>query len=147
MEGLANGTFITISKDVPVISTTRSTDGHIARTVRRDDSYTLTLSVVQTSVSNTILSRLFAADRVTYQGKFPIFIKDNNGSTVFAAGTCWITSEPNVSFSNGIEVREWVIQCAEGGLYSGDNEQGSGAVVDAVVGLAAAFAPNLRDFL
>lgn len=147
MEGLANGTFITISKDVPIISTQRSADGHIARTIRKDDGYTLSLSVVQTSVSNTILSRLFAADRVTYQGKFPIFIKDNNGSTVFAAGTCWITNEPNVTFANGVEVREWTIQCTEGGLYAGDNEQGSDSVVDAVIGLAAAFAPNLREFL
>lgn len=144
MEGLANGSFITISKDIPVTSTTRSSDGEIARTIRRDSGYTLKLSLIMTSVSNSIMSRLLAADRVTYQAKFPIFIKDNNGSTVFAAGTCWIVSEPEIVYSNDVESREWTIQCTEGGLYTGDSDPSSNDIVDSVLGLATAFAPQLK---
>lgn len=146
LEGLSNGSFLSISKDIPVMTTTRSSDGQIHRSIRRDDGYTIGITLVQTSQSNSFLTKLLAADRATHQGKFPLFIKDNNGSTVFAAGSCWIMNEPSVTFADGIESRQWTIQCTQGGLYTGDNFEDT-SIIDDAISLATAFAPHLRDYL
>lgn len=146
LEGLNPGSFITLTKDVPRSTTTRSTDGQYARTVRRDDGYTLRISLSQFSQSNDWLMRMLIADMATYTAKFPVFIKDNNGSSIFMATTCWVVSEPEIVYSTSAEMREWVIQCTGATLFTGSNEADNGAIQDAI-NLATAFAPNLGGFL
>jgi hypothetical protein len=144
-EGLAADGFISITKDIPQYSTRRSTDGVIARTKRKDTGYTVKLTVVQTSETNNLLMKMLALDYVTDSAKFPLFVKDRSGTSVFAAATCWIVSEPETSFSNELEMREWTLQCTQAVHFVGGAEQGS--TLDQLTNLLAASAPVLAGLL
>jgi len=139
IDGFVSGSFVTISKDIQPYKTTRTADGTIARTFIKDDSYTITLKIASTSPTNDILTGIVLADSATQYVKFPIFIKDNLGTSLFLAPTCWVKELPNMEFSDGVTDRIWVIQGSQCITNFGGNENASEALRDlATLSLGAA---------
>lgn len=140
--GYAEDTFINILRDVKPFDAERAMDGEQARIYRKDTGYTVELTLAQSSPTNNILSAMYNVDIATQMGKFPLMIKDLKGSTTFFAGTAWIESPPDVSFSNGMETRTWTFGTAQAALNIGGNTEG---VALDILGLTAAL-PLLKDF-
>jgi hypothetical protein len=139
IDGFVSGSFLTITKDVQPYKTTRTADGTIARTFIRDDSYTITLTLASTSPTNDILSNIVLVDSLTQYAKFPMFVKDTLGTSLFLAPTCWVKQVPEMSFSDEISDRVWVIQASQCVTNFGGNEDASGALQDlATISLGAA---------
>jgi len=130
VDGFVDGTFITISKDVQPYKTRRVADGSIARTHISDATYTIELVLASTAPSNDILTKLYQLDSATQYGKFPFFLKDQLGTSMFIAPTCWIKELPDLSFSNGVEQRVWRLQAAQGNFTVGGNEDVGGILQD-----------------
>lgn len=136
--GFTEGSFITISKDIQPYKTTRTADGKVARTFIKDDTYTITLNLASTSPANDILTKIYQVDSLTQYGKFPMFIKDNMGTSLFLAPTCWIKQVPDLEFSTKVTDRTWVIQATQCIPNFGGNEDASSALEDfAKVALSA----------
>lgn len=130
IEGFSEGTFIKISKDVPSYTTSRSSDGKIARKYDNDDTYTITLTLMSTSPSNEVLDAWFKADRITRVAKLPIIIKDQLGSTLFTSTTTWIESPADVDFGTTITDRVWTLRSSQAVLINGGNEDATELVED-----------------
>lgn len=128
--GFVEGSFVSISKDVQPYKTTRTSDGKVARTFISDDTYTITLSLASTSPANDILTKIYQVDEVSQLGKFPMFIKDSSGSSLFLAPTCWIKQVPDLEFSQKVSERTWVIQATQCVPNFGGNEDASSAIQD-----------------
>jgi hypothetical protein len=141
VDGFSADTFINIRKDVKPFDSMKSMDGEQARVYRKDEGFTVELSLAQSSTTNDILSALYNVDVATHMGKFPLFIKDGKGTTVFFAGTAWIEDIPDVSFSNDMSIRTWVFGTSEAGLTVGSNSENNTAL--GILGIGASLLPLL----
>jgi hypothetical protein len=146
MVGYVDGTFVGISKDIAPFSSTTTADGVIARRYINSQSYTLTLTLHSASPFNDILTKLWQIDEFTQMGKFPVIIKDQLGSSLFVATTCWIEGLPIMDFANSIGERVWVIKCAQAAINIGGNDGESGLIEDLLNTVASA-APLISSFL
>jgi len=137
--GFVEGSFVTISRDAPLFATTESADGMVSRVKRNSNTYTVSLSLMNTSESNDALTILAGIDHSTSVAKFPLLIKDSLGSTVFFATSAWIENLPSTEYSTTITNRNWNIRCASSTLFVGGNKEPSGGGEDAtkiLLGLA-----------
>ena len=144
LDGYADGTFVNIVKEVKPFTSMTSMDGNRARVYNKDSGYQVELTLAQSSRSNDILSAIYNIDVATQIGKFPLFIKDNRGTTTFMALTAWVEDIPNVSFGNSLETRTWVLGCSQASLAVGGNANLSAA--ESVAFFGASLLPLLKDF-
>lgn len=121
IDGFVDGSFVTITKDEQNFQYQKAIDGNIARLLRKDDTYTVSLSLAQTSAANDMLTLIHTVDLKTGLGKFPLFIKDGSGSSLFFATNCWIEKLPDLVFTTGIEARVWSIKCSFAAMTVGGN--------------------------
>lgn len=120
ISGYASGTFVSISSEAPLYNPTVGADGEVSRSRSNNRSGTLTLTLLQTSASNDVLSALAAADELTDGGCVPFFLKDSRGRTLVTA-QCWIQQYPDVVFSDQEEGRAWTIYLAQMSRFVGGN--------------------------
>ncbi|QDP60441.1 MAG: putative structural protein [Prokaryotic dsDNA virus sp.] len=130
LDGFTEGSFVTIEKDVQPYKTTRTIDGQVGRTFIKDDTYTITINLASTSPANDILNAIYSADSISQFAKFPLFIKDSLGSSLFLAPTCWIKEVPSMEYSTTVTQRTWVIQGTQCFINFGGNEEASSAIQD-----------------
>lgn len=142
--GYAEGTFIRISKDTQQITTTRAMDGTMSRVKSPDTGWKVEITLAQSSSGNDIFSTLWNVDKVTGMGKFPLFIKDGSGSTMFMAGTAWVEELPDIVFSNQMETRTWRFAATDVAVNIGGN--GDSSDFSSILGLGASVLPILENF-
>jgi len=142
--GYVDGTFVKISKNSSPFESQTAMDGQRERLYHHDEGYTLELTLAQSSASNNILSALHNVDLATRKGKFPVIIKDGTGQTSFFSGTSWVQQIPDVTFSNQMEQRTWVIGCADAVLAIGGN--GSTSAIEDALLVGSSFLPALKSF-
>ena len=142
IEGLAEGSFVTISKDTMPFTSVRTTDGQLHRIYVNDQSYTMTLTLMSTSESNDFLTKLWQIDELSKLGKFPMLVKDQLGSSLFFSATSWIESVPDSEFTDNISTRTWVFKCAQAAINIGSNAEESSAITD-LLNIASSALPGL----
>ena len=134
IEGLHEGSFLSISKDEPQYKTYVSTDGHVSRVHVNHPIHTVKITTSSIADVNSVLTTLAATDARTYGAIVPLFIKDTSGTTLFYTPNCWIEQLPEVSLGDEVEAREWVFKAVNAsGVVGGD---GSGGIVPPAVALA-----------
>uniref|UniRef100_A0AAU6VXM0 Tail tube protein n=2 Tax=unclassified bacterial viruses TaxID=12333 RepID=A0AAU6VXM0_9VIRU len=143
--GFAEGTFVRITKDTQQIYTTRAMDGTIARCKSPDTGWRIEITLAQSSTANDVFSVFWNVDKVTGLGKFPLFIKDGSGSTMFMAATAWIEELPEIVFSNQMETRTWRF-CATDVLVNVGGNSDDGSDLSSILGLSASVLPVLQTF-
>lgn len=141
--GFIAGTFVNISKDLSVYSSARTSDGHVARLYNNDQTYTITLTLQNTSESNELLNKLLLIDEITQRGKFPLLIKDQLGSSLFFSTTSWIEGVPDVTYGQEITERTWTIRSSQAVNTVGGNADASSLIED-VLNTVAASVPILE---
>lgn len=108
IQGYADGTFINITYNANTFDPTKGADGEAARILTNDNSVTVTVTLLQSSASNTVLSGFSNIDRKLGTGSLPLFVKDNFGDTAGGGSIAWIQKDPDISNSKTVESREWV---------------------------------------
>lgn len=119
--GFADGTFLTAEYSNDFFTKTTGSDGNTARSKQNDFSGSITLTLMQTSPSNDILTGIYLLDRTANAGIVPIVVKDLLGRTVIGTAYGWIRKPPSVEFSKEVSNREWVFDCAEMEGFVGGN--------------------------
>lgn len=142
VEGLQEGSFISISKGSPLYKTSVTTDGRVSRTYIKDQTHDVKLTVMATSDVNNALTAWAKTDSLLNGAMIPLFVKDGLGSTLFYAPLSWIEEIPASDFSTTVSSREWVIKTAGAEHFVGGNESQSGisSGLTAAIGIAADFA-------
>lgn len=143
--GFAEGTFVRITKDTQQIYTTRAMDGTMSRCKSPDTGWRVEITLAQSSSANDIFSVLWNVDKVTGMGKFPLFIKDGSGSTMFMAATAWIDQLPEITFSGQMETRTWCFGATDVLVNVGGNSDDS-SDLSSTLGLSASVLPLLQTF-
>jgi hypothetical protein len=107
--GFAPGTFIKVTYNKPMWTTSVGTDGKGTRSKSSDLSAKVELTLTQASDSNQIYSAFTHTDRVANAGAGPLLIKDanGNGENIHMAETAWITKTPDVEYAQESTNRVW----------------------------------------
>lgn len=121
ISGYAKGTFINAGRENPTFNLSVGSDGEGARAKSNDKSGNLTLTLIQTSVSNDALSGLHALDEASGDGVGPLLLKDNSGRTLIEAETCWLEKPADSEFSDEITDREWTVKTDKMEVFVGGN--------------------------
>jgi len=132
LNGFAEGTFITISKDKVPYGTTETADGMTARLFTNSQTYTIQLTFHRGSTSNDVLTKLWQLDELTQRAKFPLFIKDLSGTDLFFSTNTCIESLPNMVQSSTFDSRTWVLRSSQAVINVGSNQDASGILQDLV---------------
>jgi hypothetical protein len=117
--GYADGAFIEVARSNDAWDATTGANGEVARTRTVDDMGTIVVTLQMSSDSNDDFSALAIADEKTGKASFPVIMKDSNGTSVAAGSVAWFQKLPTVTFSKGVEVREWTITVAHLELFVG----------------------------
>lgn len=145
-EGFAEGSFINIVKDEAPYRSRTTADGQIVRLYRNNQTYTVELTFHIGSTSNDFLTKLRQLDEITQRGKFPLFIKDGNGSDLFFSATSWIEGLPTLNKSTTVDTRTWRIKCSSVGVNFGNNSDASSVVQD-LLNIASSALPAIEGLL
>lgn len=146
LNGFAEGTFITISKDKVPYGTTETADGLTARLFTNSQTYTIQLTFHRGSTSNDILTKLWRLDELTQRAKFPLFIKDLSGTDLFFSTNTWIEALPNMVQSSSFDSRTWILRSSQAVINVGSNQDASGILQD-LVNLASGAAQIVEGVL
>lgn len=121
LTGYAEDSFVKVETNNEAFTTHVGGDGEVSRTRNVDRTGKVTVKLKQSSDSNAVLSALYIADMTSLQGYLPIIVKDNNGSTLAAGSSAWISKLPDAEFGKEIGEREWIIEVADLEYFIGGN--------------------------
>lgn len=110
LSGFAEDSLVSIEKNNPRFTLKVGVDGHGTRSRSHDESAKVKVSLMQSSMSNDLLSGIAQLDRRSGQGVFPLLIKDLSGRSLFTAATAWLEGDPTVEFGKEVGTREWTIE-------------------------------------
>ena len=119
--GFAEDTFVSVERNSDAFTLKAGADGGISRTHSADRSGMITLTLKQTSTSNEVLSALQLADELTLSAKFPIAVRDSNGTSLHFGADAWIQKVANAEYASDEGDREWVIGVADLSSFVGSN--------------------------
>lgn len=115
MQGFAQDAAISVEHDEDDWSLVVGVDGEPTRSKTSNTSGTVTVSLMQSSDVNTLLSVERELDRLTPGGTGgkPLIIKDGSGTTLFSAESCWIQKAPTAELNREATTREWIFRVGE----------------------------------
>jgi hypothetical protein len=123
IKGYADGTFITVTHTSTVFETVAGADGEVVRTKVGDQRAQVTLSLLQSSDSNDVLSALLILDENAPNGAgVGIFsMTDLSGRSLVVGAESWIVGWPEQTFDKTATQRDWVIEIANSQPLVGGN--------------------------
>jgi len=119
--GFADGTFVQVARNGDVFEKRRGSDGSVDRINKNADDYSVTLTLMQTSITNDLLSSAMIADQLSNLGVFPLVVKDLRGTTLFFAAQAWIAKDPDDEHTDSLGNREWKIDTGIATKFTGGN--------------------------
>lgn len=110
-KGWNDGPFLKIEQNEDSFTEQVGTDGEVTRSRTNNRTHTVTLTLMQSSDVNDLLSALHTLDINTPGGAGigPLLVKDGSGRALYLAEKCWIKKPPAVEFGREAGPREWVI--------------------------------------
>lgn len=121
LTGFAPGTFVEITYDEDAWTKMVGADGEGARARNANRGGKVKVTLMQTSVSNDVLSGYFVADRDLGTGALPLFVKDLLGRSLAVAVTAWIMKAADVKFGKELDTREWTFDTDNLEVFVGGN--------------------------
>jgi hypothetical protein len=123
MDGFAEGEGLSIEHDSPGFTKYVGCDGRVSRAKTLNRCTKVIVRLAQTSATNDQFTALYLADLLTPGGAgvVPLAVIDRSGRSVHESTYAWISEPPTVSYSNGIEMREWAIETAAATYVIGGN--------------------------
>jgi hypothetical protein len=121
LSGYADGTYITIARQGDAFEARQGADGTVDRINKRNKHFLVTITLMQTSQVNNLLSAQLIADIESNTGVVPLEIVDLNGTTLFFARAAWIQKDPDDEFADTLGNREWVIATGPADKFTGGN--------------------------
>jgi hypothetical protein len=121
--GFADGTFIEIVQESDDFVDSIGADGDVTRSKTNDRRATITLTLMQSSEANALLSALSTLDVTASNGAGvgPLMIKDNQGTAKYTAEKSWVAKPPDAAFDKTAGPRAWKIRAAKLVRVDGSN--------------------------
>jgi hypothetical protein len=121
--GRGDGEFVRIEKPDPTFLVKAGVDGEATFYDSRKNIHRVTLTVMQTSDANDILSALHNGDRLSPAGVgiVPLMVKDGLGRSVFVEAEARIEKLPDEAMAEEPGTLEWVFLCPNPQRHVGGN--------------------------
>lgn len=113
---------VTIEPDNDAFTYQPGSTGPGTRSRNRDESHTIRVFLLKTSLSNDVLSAIHEGDKLRGDGGGEFVVKDLQGGTSFV-GEAWIQRAPPIEVASTAGVSEWVFRCAKPTVYKVGGQQ------------------------
>lgn len=135
---------INISRTVKGFTVIRGIRGKNTRVPNVDTSATITISMLQTSQGNDVLSYIHELDLDEGTARIALMLKDNSGRSVFSSNEAYITGYPVATFSGQFEYRNWEIFAQSTNTYVvAGNARPTTSLFDSFLNEASGFVDNI----
>lgn len=101
---------VTLSWNTAPFTIRRGIRGNHTRVFNRDLSATLSIEVLQTSVTNDVLFQILAQDRSKKSARIDLVFADVSGRSLLQSQEAYVSAFPEVSYSSGFNTRKWTIE-------------------------------------
>lgn len=108
-------------------TTHRGIRGKHTRVYNPEQYATITVEVLQTSITNDILTSIVSQDRKTRSARLEFSIVDTSGSTKLQSTNCFVQGYPELTLSGDLTTRKWDFECLsflDGASVGGNARQG-----------------------
>jgi len=119
--GFAEGTFVSIAQNGDGFEKVRGADGGVDRVNKNAKDYAVSITLKRTSLTNDELSAIAIIDQNTNAGKYPLMVKDLQGTSIFAAPQAWIAKPPDSEEADSLPSREWRFDTGIAANFIGGN--------------------------
>jgi len=114
--GYADGTYVEIApNDADGYKKTVGADGEVIRSMSADNTHQITVTLLQSSLSNQVLSTARDTDKLTGMGMMPLTITDLNGATIGFWPQAWIRGDPTWGYGKENTDRVWTFDTGQQG--------------------------------
>ena len=122
ISGFAPDTFCNVERAEDSVTTTVGADGFGTHTINRNRSGTVTVTLMQSSATNTALSRLANLDEISGTVSYPLTVRDlRSDATLCVAHSAKIKKQPASSFAKELGAREWAFTSIRIDMSTGGN--------------------------
>ena len=122
IQGYADGVYSSFEMDEDFYNDTTGADGLTTRIRTNNNTGVLTVTLLQSSPSNTILQVFFDIDRTTPRGApQPLMLKNLLGSELLSSSASWVRKLPSLDQGKEVQNRVWVIKVADAKVFAGGN--------------------------
>ena len=121
VSGYADGSFVTVARDEDGWGLSVGSSGEGVRSKMNNKSGTITVTLIQSSESNTFLSGFAELDELSGGGQGPLLVKDNSGSSLHVCESAWIQKVADAEYAREAGSREWVFRTDNLVSHVGDN--------------------------
>lgn len=119
--GFADGSVVTITRSGNLFDKRKGADGSVDRINMNSNDFEVQVNLMQTSVTNDLLSAVAAADLLANTGINPLTVKDLSGTTLFFAAQAWIQKDPDDEFGDSLGTRQWTFGTGVASKFTGGN--------------------------
>lgn len=113
----------------------RGIRGRHTRVYNPDLYATVTVELLQTSITNNIFTSILVQDRRLRSARIEFSVNDKSGSTFYQTSEAFLGAYPDIGLSGDLQTYKWEIECLDffdGGV--GGNARQGFDVLDPVVG-------------
>jgi hypothetical protein len=111
--GYADGTFIQIDPNGDTWTKKVGADGEVARALSNDNTHTIQITLMQTSLSNAYLRTIMNADKLTGLGMLPLSFTDLNTMEVHFWPQAWVSTTPSIGRAKETTDMQWTIHTGQ----------------------------------
>jgi hypothetical protein len=111
--GYADGTFVQVDPNSETWTKKVGADGEVARGLSNDNTHTIQITLMQTSLSNKYLRTVFNADKLTGLGMLPLSITDLNTMDVYFWPQAWVSTDPSTGRAKETTDAQWTIHTGQ----------------------------------
>jgi len=119
ISGFSDGTSINVMRNEQSWTLKVGVDGEGTRAKNNNKSGKFEIELMQSSSSNDDLSGFLTADELSGSGAVPIYLRDNNGTTLASCLTGWVQKWPDSQFAKEVGPRKWIMETNELNIFVG----------------------------
>ncbi len=108
--GFGEGSMVRVNRREDAFALTIGVTGEGTRSKSNDRSASIEIELLQSSLSNDVLSGLATADDVSNTGAVPIEVRDHNGTSIYSAETAWVMKIADSEFGAEATNRVWTLE-------------------------------------
>lgn len=121
IKGYADGVFIEVTRDEDSYTKVVGAAGDGARIKTNNKAGKVKLTLLQTSLSNDVLSGAQQLDELSGTGHGALAIKDLNGASLVFCAEAWLMKPVDVKYGKDHQAREWTFDTLEMQVFAGGN--------------------------
>ena len=120
MHGFADD-IVSVEQPEDDVEVVEGADGEVTHNLKQTRHAKITVTLKQSSLTNTELSAYRIADRLSGAGIFPFTVRDGSGTTLFFAPAARIIKAPNIDYGKTVKDRQWVFGTGPAETFIGGN--------------------------